>query len=540
MPRKLFRPKTIREQKVKQRQEQILSQLERGKDENKIPLTDDLAYNLDLFKTYLHNCSDVVFREIELFSVQPVPGVIIYIDGMVDRTIIDEYILHSLMGLQLKEELLSSRIGLLRDIKFRFLNIGEVDEQYYLGELLQGIMIGNTVILLDGCSFGLNCSTKGWEDRAVSENTNETVVRGPREAFVENIRNNTALIRRRLKTHRLKVEEFTIGVQSQTKINMLYLEGIAQDQLVEEVRVRLGRVKTDRILALGEVESFIQDAPFSPFPTMANTDRPDVVTANILEGRVALVIDGTPMVGTVPAVFWEFLQSSEDFYERFQFASFLRLLRASALFVSLVLPSLYVAITTFHQEMLPTPLILSVAAGREGVPFPALLEALIMELTFEVLREAGLRLPKTVGQTISIVGALVVGEAAVRASLVSPLMVIVVSLTAISSFTIPNYSAAISIRLLRFPLIILSGLLGFYGLTWGLMLLLFHLLSLRSFGVPYLSPVAPQNFTSWKDIFIRAPLTMMVKRPEIFVKDNQQRMAEGQTPKPPQPGGEEG
>ncbi|MDF2723570.1 MAG: GerA spore germination protein, partial [Paenibacillus sp.] len=258
----------------------------------------------------------------------------------------------------------------------------------------------------------------------------------------------------------------------------------------------------------------------SPFPTIYNTERPDVIAAELLEGKVAILVDGTPFVLVVPALFISFMHSAEDYYQRADISSLLRILRFIGLFISLLAPSLYIAITTFHQEMLPTQLLIGLSSQREGVPFPAFVEAVMMEIVFEVLREAGLRMPRAVGQAVSIVGTLVIGQAAVEAGIVSAAMVIVVSITAISSFIFPAVNMSIAIRMMRFPLMGLAGSLGLFGVFLGIIALLLHMCSLRSFGVPYMTPFAPYIQDDLKDTIIRAPLWLMRKRPRLTSRQN--------------------
>lgn len=258
---------------------------------------------------------------------------------------------------------------------------------------------------------------------------------------------------------------------------------------------------------------------------MVDTERPDVVAGNILEGRVGILVNGTPFALIAPTQFIQFFQSAEDYYMRYDISSFLRLLRFSVFIISLIAPSTYIALTTFHQAMIPTTLLFGIAAQREGVPFPALAEAMIMEFTFEILREAGIRMPRAVGVTVSIVGALVLGQAAVQAGLVSPVMVIVVGITAVASFAVPSFAVATSARLLRFPLMLISSIFGFYGLTLALIVIVAHLTSLRSFGYPYLSPFAPLQVQDLKDSLFRFPITQLLKRPEKLARKNQTRTA---------------
>src|SRR5690606_20117819 len=283
----------------------------------------------------------------------------------------------------------------------------------------------------------------------------------------------------------------------------------------------------------GSIEQLIEDETFSFFPTVYHSERPDVVAANLLEGRVAILINGSPFVLTVPALFIEFFQAADDYYMRFEISFAIRILRSLIFLISMIAPATYVAITTYHQEMIPTLLIIAIAAQREAVPFPAFFEAFIMEITFEILREAGVRLPRSIGQAVSIVGALVIGQAAVEAGIVSPAMVIVVSITAIASFATPSFSMAIAARLIRFILMLLAAIMGMYGIIVGLMIITLHLCSLRSFGIPYMAPLAPLMFRNIGDTFVRVPIWAMDIRPKLISQKNISRAGDGQKPSPP-------
>ncbi len=300
----------------------------------------------------------------------------------------------------------------------------------------------------------------------------------------------------------------------------MYLKGIASDKVVEEVRARLDRIDIDGILESGYIEELIQDERYSPFPTMYSTERPDVVASEILEGRIAILIDGTPFVLTVPALMIQFFHAAEDYYQRADISTLIRIIRLISFVIALLGPSLYIAITTFHQEMLPTSLLIGLAAQREGVPFPAFIEALLMEVTFEILREAGIRMPRAVGQAVSIVGTLVLGTAAIEAGIVSAAMVIVVSITAISSFVFPAFNMSISIRMLRFALMGLAASFGIFGIIVGVIALVLHLCSLRSFGVPYVSPFSPMIIQDLKDTIVRLPIWAMLTRPRLISQKN--------------------
>lgn len=380
-------------------------------------------------------------------------------------------------------------------------------------ELVKALLGGAVVLLQEAEPIAQALQLQGGERRPVEEPKGERVVRGPREGFVESLRTNIALIRRRLKTSALRVHAYQVGTLTQTSVNLLWLAGTAPPELISEVERRLSMIDLDAVLDSGYVEDLIQDRWYSPFPQILYTERPDTAVANLVEGRALLLVDGSPAALVVPAVLTSFMQANEDYYDRFHMVSFIRILRYIFLFVALALPSVYIAATTFQSQIFPTPLFYSVAGLRESVPFSALLEAVLMEIVFEVMREAGLRLPSALGQAISIVGALVIGDAATRAGLVSPMMVIVVALTGLANFMIPRYNFGVPIRLLRFPLMLLSGLLGMIGLGCGLSAILLHLCSLKSFGVPYLTPVAPLDWRGLLDYAIRAPHRLLQRRP---------------------------
>lgn len=484
----------------------------------------NLSENINLLKDLFRDCSDVVFRN---FLVGEVEAYLIFVDGFVDSAAIE---MHGLR--QLIEDIKSNRItaDLLKE---RVISISSLAETYKLDEVVSNVLKANTVLLVDGVSKALIFDAKGGERRGVAEPETESAVRGPKEGFTERLRVNTALVRHKIRSNRLKILSKDIGEETKTGLAIFYIEGLAAPELVDEVLTRLDRIKIDGILESAYIEEFIEDSPWSMFPQIQNTERPDTVAANLLEGRVAIVVDGTPFALIMPATFWQFFQASEDYYGRYHIYIFLRLLRIFFVFLALALPSIYVAVMTYHQEMIPTSLLLSIAASREAIPFPMFVEALIMELSFEALREAGVRLPQIVGQAVGILGALVIGQAAVEAGIVSAPTVIVVSITGIASFTIPRFNMSISIRILRFPLMILAGMFGLFGTMIGTLLVITHLCKLRSFGVPYFWPLAPLSFRGLKDVLIRVPWWAMDRRPDQLVKQDAIRQADHLMPSPP-------
>lgn len=492
----------------------------------KIPLSEEIRANHALLEKTFANCSDITYRTVSLFGDRQ--ALLVYVEGLIDRQLLDQGLLQAALEVGSENEG-KPLIGIIDQLE-QALTVGQISKTDSLDELANGVLGGNVAIVLGGERHVLIVGMDQAPSRSVQEPEAETVIRGPREGFIEQIQTNTIMLRKRLRTTRLKIESFTVGKLTQTKVVVAYIEGIATDSVVQEVRDRVSRIEIDGVLESGYIEEFIEDSPFSPFPQVQNTERPDVVVANLLEGKIAIMVDGTPIALIVPMTFWTAMQSAEDYYERFLVGTFLRWIRFVFFLIALLLPAVYVAISTFQPEMIPTNLLLSIAGAREASPFPALVEALLMEVTFEVLREAGVRLPRQVGSATSIVGALVIGQASVEAGIVSAPMVIVVSITGIANFAIPRFNLATSIRLLRFPLIILAGTLGLYGIEIGILAILIHLSSLRSLGIPYLSPVAPLSVGGLKDVLIRVPHWAMNLRPRLTGYQKPLRVPAGQKP----------
>ncbi|PYI54073.1 spore germination protein [Paenibacillus flagellatus] len=473
---------------------------------------------------------DIVIREwAEADGTQGPKSAVCYVDGLVDAERLTE-LLESVAGLAADATVTPETAFSTAKRHIPFGGVATLDKTE---DVCSCMLDGCAVVLFDGSPVAAAVSIPGGARRAVEEPSSQTVIRGPKEGFTEDLSTNLALVRRKLRTPDLRVESLTIGRYTQTKVAVLHLQGVANDEVVKEVGLRLRAIDTDSILESGYIEELIQDAAVTPFPTLMNTERPDTVAGCLLEGQVAVFVDGTPFVLIAPITFFKFFQSSEDYYQRYDISSFLRVIRLTSFLVAMLLPSLYIAVTTFHQEMLPTTLLISLAAQREGTPLPAVLEALLMEITFEIIREAGVRMPRAIGPAISIVGALVLGQAAVQAGLVSAAMVIVVSFTAISNFVLPTINMAATVRLIRFALMFLAGTLGLFGIIAGLVPLLVHLVSLRSFGVPYFMPVAPFRKGNWKDLFTRVPWWAMKRRPAGIATGNLSRQADEQRPKPP-------
>ncbi|MCR8849260.1 spore germination protein [Rossellomorea sp. SC111] len=493
-------------------------------------IQNSLSNNLEIIRRKTGHSSDVIVRHLNMGKNSDIETAIVYVEGIVDNQSIQEFLLQSMMKDDHKEEL--NEQDALDLISDDMMTVGNVSSFDTWDDLFSSLMAGDTLVLVDGIGKALSACTKGGEQRSISESTTQMVVRGPKGAFTESIWTNTAMIRRIIKTPDLWMETLKVGRITKTDVTLMYIQGIANDQVIEEIRQRIKKIDIDSILESGYIEQLIEDQTMTPFPTIFNTERPDVVAGNLLEGRIAIFVDGTPFVLIAPALFIQFFQSAEDYYSRFDIATSIRLLRILMFTISLIAPASFVAVTTFHQEMVPTTLIVAIAAQREAVPFPAFVEALLMEITFEILREAGIRLPKAIGSAVSIVGALVIGQAAVQASIVSPAMVIIVSITAIASFATPSFDMAISARLIRFLFMIGAATFGFYGMILIFLMMVVHLCSLRSFGVPYMAPFAPFIPVNNKDTFVRLPWWTLKQRPRLM-SANTVREGTTQGPKTP-------
>lgn len=510
--------------KTKKKPELIIFQEYYG---NAAPIKSILDENIKIIQDLLGHPSDLSVREFYLGANASHRAALFCIEGLVNTTQINDSVLKELMF-----EIRQTELDLIQNKKMidlvmdHALPINAIKRAGDYKTACERLLKGDSLLFFENTNECLVMDTKGWIDRGIDEPKAETVIRGARDSFNESLRTNTMLVRRRIKDINLRVISREVGEITKTNLEVLYIEGLAQEKVVTEVLRRLDSIKIDGILESGYIEELIHDEPYSIFPTMYSTERPDIVAGNLLEGRVAILTDGTPFALIVPTLFVQFFQSVEDYYQRSYFSSFIRLIRYLAFILALFTPAVYIAIVTYHHALLPTSLLVSISNQRKAVPFPTIVEVLIMEITFEILREAGIRMPRAIGSAISIVGTLVLGEAAVSAGIVSNFMVIIVSITAISSLIVPEYNFANPIRILRFIFIILAATLGFFGLSIGLTFLIIHLVSLRSFGVPYMYPFAPFDFKALKDTVIRAPISMMKTRPKILTNENVQRQKE--------------
>ncbi|OOQ93179.1 spore germination protein [Bacillus cereus] len=471
------------------------------KNMEKSPIDADLSKNIAQLQQFFHQSPDLVIRRFQI-PADGLEAALIYLAGLTDKQSIQNHVLSPLMhnSLDPKKELP--------------ITIGGVEIINTWSQIENAVLGGDSVLFIHGRNNVYQLDTKGWPQRNIENPQNEVSLKGAHQGFVETGSQNIALIRRYIPQRELILKEMTIGIRGKTKVFILYLRDVASKDVLEELETRIQNITVDAIINTGELIEFIEDNPYSPFPQFILTERPDSTVSQILQGRFAVIMDGSPNVLIAPATFMSFFQGVDDYSTRWLLASFIRLLRFVAFMISLFLPATYVAFISFNFEVIPMELFLSIAESRSRVPFFPILEALLMEMTLEMMREGALRLPTPIGQTVGIVGGIIVGQAAVQAGIVSNIMIIVVAVTAIASFNIANYDMGSAIRMLRFPMMLSAALFGIVGIVIGWMTLIAHLISLESLGTSYGSPLAPFRFSDMKDAFMRLPLWTMRSRPK--------------------------
>lgn len=492
--------------------------------EQKLKIDKSVDKNIDNVKSTLNGNFDVITRKVSLGGKTDQYVVLAYLDGMVDKTVLNQSILRPIVLKPVDDEKFR-KVGPLQYVEEFMITANDVSEVDKFSDCIDDIFNGCTIVFVDGCDKALVCDTKGWKERSIDEPGNEAIAMGPHMGFNETLLTNVTMIRRYIRDPNLHFEPMTIGRSGKTDVVIAFIDGIADDNIVNEVKKRIQQIDIDAVIDSSYIAELISDAPLSPFATLQSTERPDKVVANILEGKVAIFVDSTPVVLVAPFLFWEFIQSPDDYYENSIISSGVRVLRVLSLFIAVFLPGFYISIVSFNQEMIPTRFILSLMSGRLFVPFSPFAEVFLMMVLIEILREAGIHFPGTIGQTISIVGALVVGQSAVSAGLVSPFVVIIISVTTLASYAVPSYTASYMMRFLPYPVLIVSALLGIYGFAWCMVALLIHIASLRSFGIPYLTPVAPFRLIDNKDTLLRMPRGLMKYRPSFINAENKKRMA---------------
>lgn len=487
-----------------------------------LPLSTSLEENKrSLQEIYqLPRNKDIIVREFTLSASLYPNAALVYIDGMINSEKLERFVLQPLMSYQRPSP--PNAKDAIGQIIANVLPNSSVRRENTYCKLQEGINSGDTAIIIDGLAEAIIVETKGWEHRTVSTPQTEQTVRGSQAAFTENLRVNTGLIRSILHSSDLVTEMVKVGKRGQLNCAVMYLNSIANTSLVAEVIRRLEGVITDYVIDSGQLLQFIEDFPKSIFPLSVSTERPDRVASYLVEGRVALILEGNPFAQIVPVSFFSFFHSAEDFSVNAIITNFMRILRLFGALISSVLPSLYIAIAYFHQEAIPTELLLAIAGSRENVPFPAIVEVVMMELSFELIREAGVRIPGVLGSTIGIVGAIILGQAAVTARIVSPIIVVIIAITGLASFTIPEYRMASAVRIIRFGLLIFAWVMGLVGLGYALLGLTVILCRLKSFGMPYMSPIGPKSLAN-SDVVLRGAVFNQETRPDALNTKNPQR-----------------
>ncbi|WP_433742262.1 spore germination protein [Falsibacillus pallidus] len=460
-------------------------------------ITSDLEKNLDYIYESLSKTEDFSKREL-IFNHKKC--LLVYLSTITNEDTIQNLILKPMIE---KSE------GIISQTVF----VDEVKEINQKDDLPLALLDGNVLLLMEDESIIYSLGAHESKNRSVEEPVNELIIRGSHEGFVEDLRSNLNLIRKRVTNADLQICFRTLGTETHTKMAYLYIKDLANPELVQELERRLSYVDVDFIDSPGQLEEYIEDSPYSPFPQMLNTERPDRVTSQLLDGRIVLLCNGSPSALVFPITFFSFYQSPDDYNSRWHVGSFFRFIRLLSFFVAAGLPALYIAIVSFHYEVIPLDLVFTIKGSLEYVPVPPLVEALMMQIILELLKEAAIRLPGPIAQTLGVVGGLVIGTAIVQANIVSNTMIVVVALTAIASFVVPNTEMATSVRILGFPLMLSAAFLGFIGMTFAFIFLVIHLCKLESFGSPYFSPLAPFRSKDFKDTFIRLPLWKMSTRP---------------------------
>ncbi|KRE68845.1 spore gernimation protein [Paenibacillus sp. Soil750] len=467
-----------------------------------VKISAKLSENINQLATIFSDTPDLIVRTFTN-KQSGVPAALAYLDGLVDKNSINNNVLHELMFHTTTDDSDELPVAL-----------GEIKSLLVWETVETSILRGYSILFIDGQAHAFSLETQGWPQRAIEDSQIEASLKGAHQGFIETGSQNIALIRRYIPSRELKIKELYVGKRTKSKVSILYLEDIALPEIRIELERRISSLQIDCIINTGELAELIEDNPFSLFPQMITTERPDTAASQLLQGRYCVVVDRSSSVLIAPVGLAAFFQGIDDYSTRWPVATFFRLLRFFACIIAAFLPAFYIACVSYNHELIPLDLILSIGEFRSAVPFPPFIEALIMEIMLEMLREAGVRLPAPVGQTVGIVGGIVIGQAAVEAGIVSNLMVVVVASTAVASFILPNYDMAASVRLIRFPMMTIASLYGIIGIMAGAMVILAHLISLKSLGEAYSTPIAPVRMADWKDVFIRLPLKKMVHRPK--------------------------
>lgn len=486
--------------------------------QNKV-LTGNLEVDLEELKRifFYPKNKDFTIRSLHIKSLN-MAGIIIYLNGSTCvNTLVSDVITPLIEDFNedLGEDIVKGVINKIIHTKI-------AEKISDISQITTSITKGNALLLIENSKEAISISASDFEHRSVEKPVNENTIKGPNEAFVESATVNRSLIRKHIKYENLVAESIEVGENSKNDVYMMYIEGIADEELVKNIKTRIQDIKSECVSNVSMLEQFIEERSYSLIPTILYTERPDRAAAFLNEGHVVMIIDGSPACLIAPVTFWSFFHTAEDQYERWIYGNFIRIIRLFAVLISLLVPALYIAMSNFHAEMIPSDLAVSIAAAREVLPFPIIVEVLLMEVAFELIREAGVRIPTTIGPTIGIVGALILGQAAVEANIISPILVIIVSITGLSSFALPDISLSYAIRISRFLFLLAGAFMGFLGISLLLTVSLAYMINITSFGVPFMSPYTP-HYPSSHDFLTRAPLWKQVLRPSNISNINSVR-----------------
>lgn len=484
-------------------------------------ISQDIQNNIKYVEAVMADCNDLIKKEFHIGRRRNIRIYVVYMDGLVNTEMIQESVIKPMLIEPVQEKRQAVDQWVIESADRKWITTME--------EAFTAILSGNTVVFIDGEGQAILISSKMPPTRGVQTADQEVAMVGPKDSFNESLRTNTALVRRRIRDTRLKVIQKQVGTRSKTDYAIMYIDDLVKKDILEEIEAQIEEMCVDGVLDSSMLQQLLEKNTKTPFPTYQLTQRPDKTASGLLEGRIAVIVDNSPEALLLPVTLNVFFQASDDYYNRWETATFARILRYISAFLAVGLPGFYVALASYHPEVLPTPFLLALVSAREGVPFPVVVEVLLMELSFELLREAGIRLPGQLGGTIGIVGGLIVGQAAVDAHIVSTIVVIVVSLTAIASFSIPNETFTGAFRLLKFMLIAFCTFWGLYGFFLGCLAIFIHLFQMENYGVPYMYPTTAKEHgvsTAFQDYVIRAPLKSMKLRPEFTKNDARIRQKE--------------
>lgn len=474
----------------------------------------NLKENLDLINDRIGKNNIVVTKSLLIGNEEQLEGAIIYINGLASKDIIDRDVLHPLM-LHVKENL-KDKPNIMEYISKKYITMSNTKIEKDINNVLSSLKRGQTALLLENSDEAIIIDTSSGDYRSISEPTNESSIRGSREGFIEKLETNTSIIKRRIRDENLVIENMVLGRRTQRDLAIIYIDNIVDKNVLQELKYKLSSIDVDSVSLMGYIQQYIENDAYSIFPQSRTTERPDIVEGNLMEGRIAVMLEGTPMVLLTPSIFIEFFQAIEDYTQRTIVSSFTRILRALSVIIVITFPSIYLTLIKFNAELIPIKFVNTIIQSRSNIPLTPFMEILSMEIIVEFLREGGLRLPPKVNQTLSIVGGIIIGEAAIKAGIVSSATLLVIGISIIAAFLTPNYDMSLAVRFIRFPMLILSNYLGLLGLTAGFFFLLVHICSLESLGVPYFS----FHNEEYKDIFIRSPLWTMNKRPDSIPNNN--------------------